>query len=89
MCNDADNIAKNFNAYVAGFSDNVKDILNELEIEKHIEKMDKDGCLFSVVEGIFRVDFRPLDDSIKNGLYLLRILIGRFYQNVDAGQVLH
>lgn len=49
LCNDADNIAKNFNAYVAGFSGNVKDILNELEIEKHIEKMDKDGCLFSVL----------------------------------------
>lgn len=86
LCNDADNIAKNFNAYVAGFSDNVKDILNELEIEKHIEKMDKDGCLFSVVKAFSELDLNPETyDSIKMG-YIFENLIGRFYQNVDAGQ---
>ena len=86
LCNDADNIAKNFNAYVAGFSDNVKDILNELEIEKHIEKMDKDGCLFSVVKAFSELDLDPETyDSIKMG-YIFENLIGRFYQNVDAGQ---
>lgn len=86
LCNDADNIAKNFNAYVAGFSDNVKDILNELEIEKHIEKMDKDGCLFFVVKAFSELDLDPETyDSIKMG-YIFENLIGRFYQNVDAGQ---
>ena len=86
LCNDADNIAKNFNAYVAGFSGNVKDILNELEIEKHIEKMDKDGCLFSVVKAFSELDLDPETyDSIKMG-YIFENLIGRFYQNVDAGQ---
>lgn len=86
LCNDADNIAKNFNAYVTGFSDNVKDILNELEIEKHIEKMDKDGCLFSVVKAFSELDLNPETyDSIKMG-YIFENLIGRFYQNVDAGQ---
>lgn len=86
LCNDADNIAKNFNVYVAGFSDNVKDILNELEIEKHIEKMDKDGCLFSVVKAFSELDLDlETYDSIKMG-YIFENLIGRFYQNVDAGQ---
>lgn len=86
LCNDADNIAKNFNAYITGFSDNVKDILGELEIEKHIEKMDKDGCLFSVVKAFSELDLNPETyDSIKMG-YIFENLIGRFYQNVDAGQ---
>ena len=86
LCNDADNIAKNFNAYIVGFSDNVKDILGELEIEKHIEKMDKDGCLFSVVKAFSELDLNPETyDSIKMG-YIFENLIGRFYQNVDAGQ---
>ena len=86
LCNDADNIAKNFNAYITGFSDNVKDILGELEIEKHIEKMDKDGCLFSVVKAFSELDLNPeIYDSIKMG-YIFENLIGRFYQNVDAGQ---
>lgn len=86
LCNDADNIAKNFMAYIGGFSENVQDILNELEIDKHIEKMDKDGCLFSVVKAFSELDLDPETyDSIKMG-YIFENLIGRFYQNVDAGQ---
>lgn len=86
LCNDADHIASNFNAYIAGFSNNVQDILNELEMKKHIEKMDKDGCLYSVVKSFSELDLNPSTyDSIKMG-YIFENLIGRFYQNVDAGQ---
>ena len=86
LCNDADHIASNFKSYIAGFSDNVQDILNELEIKKHIEKMDKDGCLYPVVKAFSELDLDPSTyDSIKMG-YIFENLIGRFYQNVDAGQ---
>lgn len=86
LCNDADHIASNFNAYIAGFSNNVQDILNELEMKKHIEKMDRDGCLYSVVKAFSELDLNPSTyDSIKMG-YIFENLIGRFYQNVDAGQ---
>lgn len=86
LCNDADHIASNFNAYIQGFSANVQDILKELEMEKHIEKMDKDGCLYSVVKAFSELDLSPKTyDSIKMG-YIFENLIGRFYQNVDAGQ---
>ena len=86
LCNDADHIASNFKAYIAGFSQNVIDILNELEMTKHIEKMDKDGCLYSVVKAFSELDLDPKTyDSIKMG-YIFENLIGRFYQNVDAGQ---
>ncbi len=86
LCNDADHIAANFNAYIAGFSDNIQDILNELAMKSHIEKMDKDGCLYSVVKAFSELDLNPSTyDSIKMG-YIFENLIGRFYQNVDAGQ---
>lgn len=86
LCNDADHIAANFKAYIAGFSQNVQDILNELEMKTHIEKMDKDGCLYSVVKAFSELDLSPTTyDSIKMG-YIFENLIGRFYQNVDAGQ---
>ena len=86
LCNDADHIAANFKSYIAGFSKNVQDILNELEMKKHIEKMDKDGCLYSVVKAFSELDLDPATyDSIKMG-YIFENLIGRFYQNVDAGQ---
>ena len=86
LCNDADHIASNFKAYIAGFSDNVQGILKQLEMENHINKTSKDGCLYSVVKAFIELDLNPSTyDSIKMG-YIFENLIGRFYQNVDAGQ---
>lgn len=86
LCNDSDNIAENMKSYINGFSANVLDIMNELEMETHIKKMNKDGCLYSVVKAFSELDLNPKTfDSIKMG-YIFENLIGRFYQNVDAGQ---
>ncbi len=86
LCNDPDHIASNFKAYINGFSANVQDIMNELEMPKHIDKMDKDGCLYTVVKAFSELDIYPETyDSIKMG-YIFENLIGRFFQNVDAGQ---
>lgn len=86
LCNDPDYIASNFKSYINGFSSNVQDILNELEIGTHIDKMDKDGCLYSVVKAFSELDLSlETFDSIKMG-YIFENLIGRFFQNVDAGQ---
>lgn len=86
LCNDPENIDLNFKAYINGFSSNVQDIMKELEINNHINKMNKDGCLYSVVKAFSELDLNPKTyDSIKMG-YIFENLIGRFYQNVDAGQ---
>ena len=86
LCNDPDHIAANFKSYLNGFSANVQDILKELEMNSHIKKMDKDGCLYSVVKAFSELDLSvETFDSIKMG-YIFENLIGRFYQNVDAGQ---
>jgi len=86
LCDEPDNVAENFKVYIKGFSANVQDILKELEINTHIDKMDKDGCLYSVVKAFSELDLNPTTyDSIKMG-YIFENLIGRFYQNVDAGQ---
>lgn len=86
LCNDADHIAANFREYLNGFSSNVQDILRELNMDDHIKKMDKDGCLYSVVKAFSELDLSiETFDSIKMG-YIFENLIGRFYQNVDAGQ---
>ncbi len=86
LCNDSENIAANFREYISGFSANVQDILRELNMDDHIKKMDKDGCLYSVVNAFSTLDLSIQKfDSIKMG-YIFENLIGRFYQNVDAGQ---
>lgn len=86
LCNDADHITANFKAYIEGFSDNVKEILHSLDIKDQIEKMDKGGCLLNTVKAFSELDL-SIDtfDSIKMG-YIFENLIGRFFQNVDAGQ---
>lgn len=86
LCNDPDHIADNIKSYINGFSANVQDIMKELEMNTHIDKMNKDGCLYSVVKAFSELDLNPATfDSIKMG-YIFENLIGRFYQNVDAGQ---
>lgn len=86
LCNDADHIAENFKAYIQGFSDHIKDILNNLNMEAHIKKMDEGGCLFNTVKAFSELDLSVENfDSIKMG-YIFENLIGRFFQNVDAGQ---
>ena len=39
LCNDPDHIASNFKSYINGFSENVRELLAELEITKHIDKI--------------------------------------------------
>ena len=88
LCNDPDNIAANFKQYILGFSTNVQKILNELEISKHIDKMNKKDshCLYPVVKAFSELDLHiEKFDSIRMG-YIFEDLIGRFYQNVNAGQ---
>lgn len=86
LCNDSDNIAANFKAYIDGFSQNVCEIFDQLELKNHIDKMEKDGCLYSVVKAFSELDLSiETFDSIRMG-YIFENLIGRFYQNVDAGQ---
>ena len=64
----------------------MREILDQLEITKHIDKMEKDGCLYTVVKAFSELDLSiETFDSIRMG-YIFENLIGRFYQNVDAGQ---
>lgn len=89
LCNDPDYIEKNFKTYVESFSPNVQSLLNDedtLNFSSHIKTMSKGGCLYTVVKAFSELDLSPdTYDSIKMG-YIFENLIGRFFQNVDAGQ---
>ena len=89
LCNDSENIKDNFIQYINGFSNNVQEILKSedtLNFTAEINKMDKSGTLYTVVKAFSELDLSiEKFDSIKMG-YIFENLIGRFYQNVDAGQ---
>lgn len=89
LINDPDHIETNFISYINGFSSNVQQLLNSedcLNMSSHIKTMNKGGCLYTVVKAFSELDLSPETyDSIKMG-YIFENLIGRFFQNVDAGQ---
>lgn len=85
LLDDSANIAENFTAYLQGFSQNVKDIIANLEFEKEIIKMDKHNRLYGVVEAFSEVDLDPaIIDNVKMG-YIFEDLIRRFSENAEAG----
>lgn len=86
LLNDSEHLVDNFKSYINGFSSNVQEILNQLKLCEHIDAMDEGGCLYTVVKAFSELDLNPKTyDPIKMG-YIFENLIGRFFQNVDAGQ---
>lgn len=85
LLDDSANIAENFKSYLQGFSQNVKDIIANLEFEKEIIKMDKHNRLYRVVESFSEVNLDPeIIDNVKMG-YIFEDLIRRFSENAEAG----
>lgn len=85
LINDADHLADNFKSYINGFSANIQDIINNLEFDKQIDKMDKHNRLLSVVKAFSEVDLNPdTIDNIKMG-YIFEELIRKFSENAEAG----
>ncbi|MBQ1450105.1 MAG: SAM-dependent DNA methyltransferase [Eggerthellaceae bacterium] len=86
LLNDVDNLAANFNAYLDGFSENVQNIIDGLDLRDHIKRMDARNCLLPIVQSFATMDLYPsrFDSSRMGGIF--ENLVGRFYSNVDAGQ---
>ena len=86
LLNDVDNLAANFNAYLDGFSENVQNIVDGLDLRDHIKRMDARNCLLPIVQSFATMDLYPsrFDSSRMGGIF--ENLVGRFYSNVDAGQ---
>ncbi|WP_161980806.1 type I restriction-modification system subunit M [Streptococcus sp. S784/96/1] len=50
LLSDPDNIQENFYAFLNGFSENVRDILDNFEFDKEIAKMTNNDALFAVIQ---------------------------------------
>ena len=86
LLNEEKNMVENFYDYIDGFSDNVKEILELLNLKALIKEMKKNGCLYAIINSFSSLDlYEETFDSIHMG-GIFENIIGRFYQNVDAGQ---
>ena len=85
LLNDPDSIVANFKFYIQSFSENVFDIIQSLDFDKQIDKMDKNNRLYNVVKAFSELDLNPVHiDNVKMG-YIFEDLIRRFSENAEAG----
>lgn len=64
LTNDANNIEVNFNAYVNGFSSNVREILGHYNLDRIADKLAKNDLLFLICDKFTEVDLHP--DRVDN-----------------------
>lgn len=61
---DPGNLAANLTAYIKGFSENGRHIIEHFGFEEHIGKHDTNNCLFLVVSRFCEIDLHP--DTVSN-----------------------
>lgn len=78
LSQDSNNIELNFNNYINGFSPNVREILDNFQIHKVVEKLVKNDLLFQIVDKFTEIDLHP--DKVTNHEmgYIYEELLRRF-----------
>jgi len=64
LLGDAPHLAANLRNYIAGFSPNMREVLEKFDFDNTISKLDEAGLLFQVLERFKNVDLHP--DKIDN-----------------------
>ena len=64
LCADAPGLSVNLRAYIAGFSPNMRDVIDKFDFDNTISKLDEAGLLFQVVERFKNADLHP--DRVSN-----------------------
>ena len=80
---DAPNVAANLRNYIAGFSQNMREVLERFDFDNTISKLDESGLLFQVLEKFGNVDLHP--DCIDNATMgtIFEELIRRFNEALN------
>ena len=84
---DPSNALVNFNNYVQGFSENVRDILTNFKMDPIVQKLNKHNRLYLLIDKFTEIDLHPdVVDNHQMGTVYEEIL-RRFYEaaNEDAG----
>ena len=82
---DSANIADNFEDYLNGFSDNVKDILHRMKFEDQIKTMKEGKVLYQVISDFnsAKADMSPQKISAVDMGYIFENLVQRFSESYD------
>ena len=88
LLDDPNQIAANLRAYIAGFSESARDIIEKFGFDTQIEKLAKANLLYQVVGKFAEIDLHPDTVSNLEMGYLYEELIRRFSElsNETAGE---
>ncbi|MBN2251337.1 MAG: N-6 DNA methylase [Candidatus Altiarchaeota archaeon] len=83
LLKDAPNLASNLRAYINGFSENMREVLEKFDFENTISKLDEAGLLFLVMERFKGVDLHPDKVSNIDMGYIFEELIRKFNEALN------
>jgi type I restriction enzyme M protein len=83
LLGDAKNLAANLRAYINGFSDNMREVVEKFDFDNTISKLDDAGLLFLVLERFKNIDLHPDKVSNLEMGYVFEELIRKFNEAMD------
>ena len=88
LLNDPNQLAPNLNAYINGFSDNVREIMERFAFGQQIARMDEKNLLYEVIKRFNGVDLslKRVDNMQMGYVFEELIRIGAEQSNEEAGE---
>ena len=88
LLDDQKDIAKNLRSYIQGFSENIQDIVEKFDFEKHLSRLEGGNLLYLIIKEFNKVDLHPDVVSNHEMGYLFEELIRKFSEqsNETAGE---
>jgi type I restriction enzyme M protein len=83
LLGDAPQLAKNLRAYINGFSENMREVVEKFDFDNTITKLDDAGLLFLVLERFKNIDLHPDKVSNLEMSYIFEELIRKFNEAMD------
>ncbi|HBG5686880.1 TPA: SAM-dependent DNA methyltransferase [Clostridioides difficile] len=86
LLDDSENIKSNFEEYLNGFSNNVKEIIGKFKFKDEIAQLDKKDKLYAVLSKMYEVDLHINSVSNNEMGYIYEEMLRRFTENSAAGE---
>ena len=88
LLDDPNLLAQNLNAYIGGFSENVREVIDRFGFAEHIIRMDERNLLFEVIKAFAQVDLslERVDNMQMGYVFEELIRIGAEQSNEEAGE---
>ncbi|MBZ6006675.1 type I restriction-modification system subunit M [Paraclostridium bifermentans] len=86
LIDDSENIKSNFEEYLNGFSNNVKEIIGKFKFKDEIAQLDKKDKLYAVLSKMYEVDLHINSVSNNKMGYIYEEMLRRFTENSAAGE---